>query len=199
MDPDVLAAIARWPDVPAVYGWLALTARGEWRLRSERIDNAAIRAFISRNYALDDEGRAFFQNGPQRVYVSLALTPWIYRIEPDAGVVAHAGARVTRCDGAALLDDGRLLLLTEMGIGAVDDRDTAHCLSGIAGPDGNALASDEIERWLDGARDACLVPPRLGLAGMPCVVERLTTAELEGRFGFVREPQPAERNAGTRD
>src|SRR5690606_15898587 len=36
MDPEVLAAIAKWPNVPAVYGWLGLTARGEWRLRGER-------------------------------------------------------------------------------------------------------------------------------------------------------------------
>ena len=32
MDQSVLDAVKRWPDVPAVYGWLSLTARGEWKL-----------------------------------------------------------------------------------------------------------------------------------------------------------------------
>lgn len=192
MDPDVLAAIARWPDVPAVFGWLALTARGQWRLRGEGIDNAAIRAFIGRNYALDAQGRAYFQNGPQRVYVSLEVTPWIYRIEPGAGVMTHTGVRAVRCDGAALLDDGRLLLVTDIGAGAVDDRDAEHCLAGIADASGRALVGDEIERWLDGVLEACFVPARLGLAGTPCPVERLSAASLDERFGFVREPQPAQ-------
>ncbi|MGB3277244.1 MAG: DUF2946 family protein, partial [Castellaniella sp.] len=30
MDDQVLAAMARWPNVPAVHGWLSLTARGQW-------------------------------------------------------------------------------------------------------------------------------------------------------------------------
>ena len=33
MDPAVLRGMARWPDVPAVYGWLALDRRGNWRLK----------------------------------------------------------------------------------------------------------------------------------------------------------------------
>ena len=32
MDPSVLNALERWPEVPAVYGWLSLSARGDWRL-----------------------------------------------------------------------------------------------------------------------------------------------------------------------
>jgi len=75
MDADVLAAIAKWPNVPAVYGWLLLTKRGEWRIRGEPIVNAAIGDFIGRNYAADDRGRWFLQNGPQRVYVDLELSP----------------------------------------------------------------------------------------------------------------------------
>ncbi|NGM87254.1 DUF2946 family protein [Parapusillimonas sp. SGNA-6] len=32
MDEQVLAAMARWPNVPDVYGWLSLTEQGQWRL-----------------------------------------------------------------------------------------------------------------------------------------------------------------------
>ncbi len=109
MDSSVIAAIAKWPNVPAVFGWLALTARGEWRLRGEPIANAAICAFIGRNYASDERGRWFFQNGPQRVYVALEVTPWIWRIGSDAAraeVRAHTGAAATRLSGAWLDDAG---------------------------------------------------------------------------------------------
>lgn len=32
MDKNVLAAMARWPNVPDVFGWLSLSERGQWRL-----------------------------------------------------------------------------------------------------------------------------------------------------------------------
>jgi len=32
MDEIVKAAIAKWPNVPHCYGWLALDARGQWRI-----------------------------------------------------------------------------------------------------------------------------------------------------------------------
>ncbi|HMN64893.1 MAG TPA: DUF2946 family protein, partial [Burkholderiaceae bacterium] len=32
MDEQVLHAMARWPDVPAVWGWLRLDRRGRWLL-----------------------------------------------------------------------------------------------------------------------------------------------------------------------
>ena len=34
MDPIVRRAIARWPNVPAVYGWLKLDRRGRWSVRT---------------------------------------------------------------------------------------------------------------------------------------------------------------------
>src|SRR5947207_11971409 len=75
MDELVARSLAKWPNVPAVYGWLALDRRGNWRIKGQRISNAALREFIARNYECDAQGRWFFQNGPQRVYVTLAHTP----------------------------------------------------------------------------------------------------------------------------
>src|SRR5262245_18830699 len=110
MDEIVRAAMAKWPNVPAVFAWLSLTARGEWRLRAARIGNEALVEYIARNYGTDASGRWFFQNGPQRVFVELAVTPWVYRLVPDAGLLAHTGARPRTLAGASLLDDGRFLL-----------------------------------------------------------------------------------------
>jgi len=76
MDEIVSRSMLKWPDVPAVYGWLSLDRRGNWMIKTvagrfERIANAAVREFIGRNYAADAEGRWYFQNGPQRVFVAL--------------------------------------------------------------------------------------------------------------------------------
>jgi hypothetical protein len=191
MDADVLAAIAKWPNVPAVFGWLGLTARGEWRLQGRPIENAAIRAFIGRNYAGDEQGRWFFQNGPQRVYVALDATPWVWRVDADGRVTAHTGATPARASGAALLDDARLLLVTETGPGLVDDRDAAYALRCVTDRAVTVLNEQGLDRWLDGRDEALLAPRLLRLTGEPLRIERLAFAAIERRFGFVREPRAA--------
>jgi hypothetical protein len=124
-----MRGIARWPDVPAVYGWLALDRRGNWLLREgeggafSRIGNAALRDFIARNYAADDRGCWFFQNGPQRVYVRLAYTPLVIRHDGEA-LVDHCG-RAVQAEGSFLDDEGSVLVLGQHGIGLLDDRDLA--------------------------------------------------------------------------
>lgn len=93
MDEQVIRSLMKWPNIPACYGWLALDRRGQWRMRDEFaqqnnlsgsvIMHQALNEFISRNYACDTAGRYFFQNGPQRVFITLDATPWIVRIIPD--------------------------------------------------------------------------------------------------------------------
>lgn len=127
MDPQVLISLARWPDVPAVFGWLALDRRGNWLLRETadgrfgRIGNAALREFISRNYAADERGCWYFQNGPQRVYVKLACAPLVLHYEGDA-LFDHCGRPVEALE-TYLDDDGSVLMLTGRGLGLLDDRD----------------------------------------------------------------------------
>jgi hypothetical protein len=85
MDEAVRQALARWPDVPDCFGWLSLSRRGEWQLPDGPIRHAGLAAFIGRNYEADADGRWYFQNGPQRVFVSLAYTPTVLRLAaPDA-------------------------------------------------------------------------------------------------------------------
>ena len=121
MDPVVARAMAKWPNVPAVYGWLSLDRRGNWRIKDERVTNAALREFIARNYEAEGDGRWYFQNGPQRVYVTLAYTPLVVHYEADE-LIDHCGrAFVVR---AAYLDDeGSVLMAGERGIALLDDRD----------------------------------------------------------------------------
>jgi hypothetical protein len=121
MDDAVARSLARWPNVPAVYGWLELDRRGNWRIKGERIGNAALREFIARNYAADERGCWYFQNGPQRVYVALAYTPFVLHYE-GAGLFDHCGAPAEAL-GTWLDDEGSVLIRAPQGIGLLDDRD----------------------------------------------------------------------------
>jgi hypothetical protein len=121
MDEIVARGMARWPDVPAVYGWLALDRRGNWRIKGERVGNAALREFIARNYQADARGCWYFQNGPQRVFVALAYTPLVVHYEGDA-LVDHCARPFA--PGTVLQDDeGSVLVEGQGGIALLDDRD----------------------------------------------------------------------------
>ena len=121
MDEIVARSLAKWPNVPAVYGWLELDRRGNWLIKGERIGNQALREFIARNYEADERGRWFFQNGPQRVYVRLAYTPFVMHYE-GGGLYDHCG-RPTEALETFLDEEGSVLIRGSHGIGLLDDRD----------------------------------------------------------------------------
>ena len=121
MDDSVVRSLARWPNVPAVFGWLELDRRGNWRIKGDRIGNAALREFIARNYAADEQGRWYFQNGPQRVYVTLAYTPFVVHYEGER-LFDHCGASAEALE-TWLDDEGSVLIRARQGIGLLDDRD----------------------------------------------------------------------------
>lgn len=123
MDDIVARSLVKWPNVPAVYGWLALDRRGNWLIKGERIGNSALREFIGRNYEPDAHGRWFFQNGPQRVYVSLAYTPLVAHYAGES-LFDHCG-RPFAPRQAFQDDEGSVLLLGERGLALLDDRDLA--------------------------------------------------------------------------
>jgi hypothetical protein len=115
MDEQVLRSLIKWPNVPDCYGWLALDRRGQWRMRNEFaqennlpgqvIEHFALKEFISRNYASDTFGRYFFQNGPQRVFLSLDSTPWIARIIPGINDLQLVTQCQSSIDPSAALSD----------------------------------------------------------------------------------------------
>ncbi len=172
MDDAVLRSMLKWPGLPAVFGWLRLDRRGLWRIRTgvgpegpvlEPIGNAALREFIGRNYAADEQGRWFFQNGPQRVYVSLAYAPFVFRMEgggilDQCGVAGHA-------DEAWLDEEGALLLRSGSRVGGLDDRDLHSCAEGVAGG-------------------------YFSSGGRRIPVGSVTRSGMGERFGFVAEPRP---------
>lgn len=169
MDDIVKAAMAKWPNVPNCFGWLGLDARGNWYMRDDRVQAAGpfpaskgsllkhekLIDFIQRNYAADDEGQWYFQNGPQRVYVELEDTPFVWRLQPDGRVLAHTSIEARTQD--SLLDEsGRLYLVTDLGVGLVHTADMG-------------LAADWVDggRWAPSAVEHAALPTRFGFVRRP--------------------------------
>ena len=93
-------------------------------LFGDGVEHEKLIEFIARNYEPDAQGRWYFQNGPQRVYVELELTPWIWRVGQDFAVRAHTGAVAT--PRLCLLDElGRVYLDTDLGLGLIHTMDVA--------------------------------------------------------------------------
>ena len=156
MDDIVLKAMAKWPNVPSCTGWLGLDARGQWWMRDDRsqalgafasgvngskgslLSHDKLIAFIARNYLCHEEGALagqwYFQNGPQRVYVELEATPWVWRVQQDFTILAHTGqaCKPQRC---VLDEHGAVYLETDLGYGLVHTNDML-------------LAADALERGL---------------------------------------------------
>ncbi len=134
MDEQVLGAMQKWPNVPAVFGWLSLNAQGDWLLHDnggaregqsgEKIANEQIRNFMNRNYASTEKGEWFFQNGPQRVFADLAAAPFIVRLTDDTrNLVTHSALPVLRISAWVLNEKGQLYLQTEHGAAMLAGRD----------------------------------------------------------------------------
>lgn len=147
MDDIVIAAMAKWPHVPEVFGWLRLDGRGMWWLKHQRLNHVGMLDFIQRNYSQDAQGRPFFQNGPQRVFVDFDRAPYVARHTPQ-GVVLHHGEAVDSVTAAYLTPDGELWLsLSASRLAAVDDRDLAALAEGIHDTEGHAPSEADWAAW----------------------------------------------------
>jgi hypothetical protein len=196
MDDIVRQAIAKWPNVPHCYGWLALDARGTWRMRDEaaqrgdapgdKLTNTALVGFINRNYLVDERGCWYFQNGPQRVYVNLEATPFIARTDPQQGLLLQTGQAMGAPERVFLTEAGQLLVIAGTQVAQVaqlDDRDVAQLLASME-VDGSPASDEALLAWLEGGSGKLV----LRWQERRIEVERLGADEAPARFGFVRRP-----------
>lgn len=210
MDENVIAAMARWPDVPDVYGWLSLTERGEWRLHpqgdalvplgagnglspGEAISSPPILAFIGRNYAADNAGQWYFQNGPQRVYVRLDAAPYILHTTREGTgeprLRTHTGLPVKELRGWWLDDDGKLYAQTEHGPALVAGRDLESVLASLRTPDGTAVLERlEAQHWAGGDT---LQVKWIDAHGPPAALRFCPAGAIPDTLGFVSRPHAA--------
>ncbi len=193
MDEIVKQAMAKWPNVPHCYGWLALDSRGDWRMRDERaqalgllgdkLQHTALIAFINRNYEADANGNWYFQNGPQRVYVNLQATPFILHLDSQQELRDHTGASWQKLDALWLDSEGKLIAQAGKKIGQLDDRDLASCLKWFTLA-GKNLSDDDWQAWLEGqAMDLYC-----HYAGSQIKVQRLANPDLAQQFSFCARP-----------
>ena len=176
-----LSAIAKWPNVPACYDWLSLDRRGDWRLQGERVRHAGLLALLNAQYGVDETGCWFVQNGPQRVFVSLACTPWVFRREANA-LVSHTGQTAGEIKAVFLDEEGNILLDTALGMGLLDDRELAGFLAEcrIA----NGQVADE-PAWLD-----LMAGLNVSITWQNLSLQRIAAVDLPERFKFQPHPKP---------
>lgn len=191
MDDIVRQAMAKWPNVPNCFGWLALDRRGQWRMRNEYsqanklsgepIRHTALIDFIVRNYAHDDAGRWFFQNGPQRVFVELDYTPWVARLSADGAPRAF-----TTTTGAAFSPSGCFLdeqgsVLLSGYVGGFEAEETIAVLH-----DHDLEPFSSLANWHAEACGAAL--GTLTWGDRTFDIEPIARAEVAKRYGFVARP-----------
>jgi len=196
MEDWVHRAMARWPNVPALFGWLALDRRGRWSIRGEVITRQQIIDTINRNYAPDEHGRWYFQNGPQRGYMQLGYTPLVLWTR-DGGdyLQTHTGLRVRQPSAAWLDEEGSLLLQTEHGPALLSDTELDWALARLqvqGAPMDEAQLAAALA--LPAGRDTGLV---LQWGAARLELQRIDSFQVERQLGFVRDPQPrpGERHA----
>lgn len=190
MDEIVQAALDKWPNVPHCYGWLALDARGVWRMRDERcqalnlpgdkIRNATLLGFINRNYQHDEQGRWYFQNGPQRVYVDLEATPHIARSSPDLGLLLHTGTAMSGISEVFLSRDGQLILRAGQILALLDDRDLANYLENLRF-NGKPASDEELIAWLE------QIPGVADTGSLSVILTSIETREYPVRHGELSQ------------
>ena len=202
MDEQVLRSLINWPNVPDCYGWLALDRHGQWRMRDafaqqnklpgQVITHLALNEFISRNYVCDALGRYFFQNGPQRVYISLAATPWVARFTPS-----EMGLQLmTQCNSPiepslALSDEsGNIYIVGLMHQTIYQHQDLAqfekqYCQSVALLHDHDLDQFSELAKLTE---EACSFGGSWNWHGKLLPLEPIHSEELASRFAYVIQP-----------
>jgi Protein of unknown function (DUF2946) len=194
MDEIVIRAMGKWPDVPNVYGWLQLDRRGTWLIKGDRIANAGVTAFIGRNYAADERGRWFFQNGPQRVFVTLEYTPFVVNTASDAsaGFETHVGQSIAKLSGAWVDENGSLLVRWATGLGVLNDRDLATVSALFTDVHGKPIGDAVLARAFDADARRHATGVYVDYAGSRVPIGRIHAGEVAQKFGFDPAPRPAE-------
>jgi hypothetical protein len=200
MDELVKQSLTKWPNVPHCYGWLALDARGAFRMRDEAVQAAhqpgdiirheSLLAFIYRNYDCDSRGAWYFQNGPQRVYVELESTPFILRADPASGFVLHDRTPVREVDHVFMTHTGQLIIQSHQKIAMLDPSDLAYCLSMLY-VEGHVIADDDLLKWLITPNQ----PLHMKVGQQYKSVEWLDANQLQKRLGFIAHPSKLDRTS----
>ena len=202
MDEQVLRSLIKWPNVPHCFGWLALDRRGQWRMRDEFaqanklagsvIQHAALNEFISRNYACDALGRYFFQNGPQRVFITLDATPWIARMIPGENgpqLLTQCGTEIK--PHSALSDEKGNIYITGIIAQSLSDQIDSFVFTKTESLSVALLHDHDLDLFSNQSKvmeDACSFRGSWQWDGEDLPIEPIHSLELSDRFHFIKAP-----------
>lgn len=202
MDEQVLRSLIKWPNVPHCFGWLALDRRGQWRMRDEFaqanqlagsvIQHTALNEFISRNYACDSLGRYFFQNGPQRVFITLDATPFIVRIIPTENgpqLLTQCGTEIK--PQGALSDEKGNIYITGFIPQSLSDQIESAIFNRTELLSVALLHDHDLDLFSDQSKvleDACSFRGSWQWNGKDLPIEPIYSTELGERFHFMKVP-----------
>ncbi|MES1930536.1 hypothetical protein SADO_14839 [Salinisphaera dokdonensis CL-ES53] len=190
MDEWVERALARFPNVPALFGWLGLDRRGHWLIQGERISHARIVETIARNYGVDDHGRWFFQNGPQRGYIALEYTPLIASVQADDTLMAHTGRAIESVSALYLDEDSTAVLDTPDGAALVQGADLAWVLDRLRADDSDKEIDDQALSNALAVPSGTQTDLTLVVGNDRLPVYRCDRADIPATLGFVQAPEP---------
>jgi hypothetical protein len=202
MDEQVLRSLIKWPNIPHCFGWLALDRRGQWRMRDEFaqanqlagsvIQHAALNEFISRNYACDSLGRYFFQNGPQRVFITLDATPFIARMIPSENgpqLLTQCGTEIK--PQGALSDEKGNIYITGKIAQSLSDQIDSTVFTKIESLSVALLHDHDLDLFSDQSKvmeDACSFRGSWQWNGKDLPIEPIRSIKLSERFNFIKAP-----------
>jgi hypothetical protein len=152
-----------------------LNRRGQWLLPEGLITNLRLIEYIGDRYHYDPGTKCMVvENGPQKIFVTLEYTPWIYRITPgrkgERIFTTHTGKAVLDLKEAFVDEAGNLLLLSEWGIGVFADTDLALLIP-----------------WLSEKEESFLLSLP---SGKELTLRQIHSQELPWRFHYQPSPEP---------
>jgi hypothetical protein len=181
--------MARWPNVPAVYGWLSLDRRARWCLRGEPVTHRGAIEFMNRNYQCTGDGKWYFQNGPQRVYVDLDYTPLILGFDGSHVLSDHTGRAFGELLGAWLDEEGNLLFLGQRAVGLLCDRDLEQISNSFCLGDGVACDDENLARLIAGVGHGARERIFLSWGDQRIELQTVLRDDVAGKFGFDARPR----------
>ena len=162
------------------------------KLSGQVITHTALNEFISRNYACDSLGRYFFQNGPQRVFVTLDATPWVARITPSESGLEM----LTQCknpieaNGALSDEGGNIYILGKVKQLTYQENNTGQ----LSTEDCQAVAllhDHDLDHFSELAKlreEACSFGGSWTWQGKQLPLDPIHSEELATRFKFIAKP-----------
>ena len=163
-------------------------------LPGQVIEHKALKEFIARNYARDNLGRYFFQNGPQRVFISLTVTPWIARIIPNKDSQEIITQCQMRMDPTSAFSDelGNIYIAGLVKQSICKDLltqkfETENCLNVALLHDHDLDQFSELAKLRE---EACSFGGSWNWQGKQLALDPIHSEELSKRFGFIKDPKP---------